>query len=214
MQAPLVWLQVQNKRDKAVEDIATTSKEIEALEADIAKLREERCMVRHHRHTTCSLVDSHTAGCPHQDSRADKLAQLAATRAEIEKLDARLLVQRENDPAALQEMSMLWLLLLLLLTRATIGWRSALTHVAAQGRRLRFASKRASVGQVHLVVLACARFVTQCSPSPLPSLSSCVFGMPPDNVWAMKDYLVKKHSMVPKQVDQAMGIPEEFDYLE
>ena len=52
------------------------------------------------------LVDSHTAGCPHQDSRADKLAQLAATRAEIEKLDARLLVQRENDPAALQEMSM------------------------------------------------------------------------------------------------------------
>lgn len=35
-----------------------------------------------------------------------------------------------------------------------------------------------------------------------------------DNTWALKSYLVKKRGMNGREVDKALGLPEDFDYLE
>ena len=35
-----------------------------------------------------------------------------------------------------------------------------------------------------------------------------------DNTWSMKSFLVKKQGMSSKDVDQALEIPEDFDYVE
>ena len=35
-----------------------------------------------------------------------------------------------------------------------------------------------------------------------------------DNTWALKSYLVKKRGMNGREVDKALGLPDDFDYVE
>lgn len=37
--------------------------------------------------------------------------------------------------------------------------------------------------------------------------------MSTDNVWSFKTYLTHKMNVAPDQVDQAMGLPDDFDYV-
>ena len=35
-----------------------------------------------------------------------------------------------------------------------------------------------------------------------------------DNVWAFKSYMVKKKGIQGREFDKAMGLPEDFDYVD